>query len=70
MSERDDRPAGESSREGVHEEAARAALEGGSAAGVGAQDGAAAAGSLGAVSSEKPDSVLPQAPPDPTVGPD
>jgi hypothetical protein len=51
MSERDDRPADESSREGV-------------------QDGAAGAGSFGAVSTEKPDSVMPQAPPDPTTGPD
>jgi hypothetical protein len=71
MSERDDRPADESSREGVHEQAARAAMNAGSAGSVGAQDGAAGAGSLGAVSSEKPDSVMPQAARDPTTtGPD
>ena len=70
MSERDDRPADASSREGVHERAERAATEGASGGTVGAQDGAAGAGSLGAVSTEKPDSVMPQGPPDPSIGPD
>ena len=70
MSERDDRPADESSREGVHEQTARAATEGASGGSVGAQDGAAGAGSLGAVSTGKPDSVMPQEAPDPSIGPD
>ena len=70
MRERDDRPVDESSRAGAHEETARAATEGASGGSVGAQDGAAGAGSLGAVSTEKPDSVMPQGAPDPSVGPD
>ena len=60
----------ERSREGVHEEVARTATEGGSPGAVGSLDGAAGAGSLGAVSTEKPGSVMPQGAPDPSIGPD
>jgi hypothetical protein len=70
MSERDDRPADESSREGQHEQVARSAVEGGAPGAVGALDGAAAAGSIGAVGSGKRDSAIPQEAPDPTIGPD
>jgi hypothetical protein len=65
MSERDDRPAGEESDD------ARADVKEGATPGtVGALDGAAAAGSLGAVGADKPDSAMPQDAPDPTIGPD
>jgi hypothetical protein len=70
MSERDDRPADESSREGVREQLSRDEEEGASPGTVGALDGAAAAGSAGAVGAEQPDSVMPQEPPDPSIGPD
>jgi hypothetical protein len=70
MSERDDLPADESSREGQHEQVARSATEGGSPGTVGASDGAAAAGSMGAASVGKRDSVIPQEAPDPSIGPD
>ncbi len=70
MSERDDRPADESSREGQQEQVARSAVEGGAPGAVGALDGAAAAGSIGAVGSGKRDSAIPQGPPDPSIGPD
>ena len=70
MSERDDRPAGESSREGRQQELQRGQVEGGSAGTVGALDGTAAAGSLGAAGTEKPDSVMPHSAPDPSIGPD
>jgi hypothetical protein len=70
MSERDDRPADQDDTEGRREEAARGLEEGGDAGSVGALDGAAAAGSLGAVGGPKPDSVMPQEAPDPSVGPD
>ena len=70
MSERDDRPADESSTEGSSEHVAREAEEGGSPGSVGALDGAAAAGSMGAASTRKPDSAMPQEAPDPSIGPD
>ncbi len=70
MSERDDRPAGESSTEGPREQLAREAAEGGGPGAVGALDGAAAAGSLGAVGGGKRESLLPQDAPDPSIGPD
>lgn len=70
MSERDDRPADESSNEGPREQVARKAVEGGDAGSVGALDGAAAAGGLGAVSDGKRDSLIPQEAPDPSIGPD
>ncbi len=44
--------------------------EGGTPGPVGALDGAAAVGSVGAVGAEKPDGVMPQEAPDPSVGPD
>jgi hypothetical protein len=70
MSERDDRPADESSRENAAELPRRDLAEGGDPGAVGALDGAAAAGSLGAVGSSRPDSVMPQGAPDPSIGPD
>jgi hypothetical protein len=70
MSERDDRPADESSREGQREQVENSAVEGGSPGTVGALDGAAAAGSIGGVGGAKPDSVMPQGAPDPSIGPD
>jgi hypothetical protein len=70
MSERDDRPADESSREGQQEQLATGVEEGGGPGSVGALDGAAAAGSIGAVGGAKSDSVMPQEAPDPSIGPD
>jgi hypothetical protein len=70
MSERDDRPADEDSREGQQEQLQRDLEEGGGPGAVGALDGAAAAGSMGAVGGGKTDSVIPQEPPDPGIGPD
>jgi hypothetical protein len=55
MSERDERPDVE---------------EGATPGTVGALDGAAAAGSVGGVGAAKPDSVMPQEAPDPSIGPD
>ena len=70
MSERDDRPADESSTEGSREHLVRETEEGNSPGSVGALDGPAAAGSTGAVGGAKPDSVMPQEAPDPSIGPD
>ena len=66
MSERDERPmdddSGDAGASDLH--------EGGTPGNVGALDGAAAAGSVGAVGADKPDSLMPQDAPDPSVGPD
>ncbi len=70
MSERDDRPVDESSRENAARAPRRDAEEGGGPSAVGALDGAAAAGSAGGVGGRKPDSLIPQGPPDPSIGPD
>ncbi len=70
MSERDDRPADESSSEGNQEQLATSQKEGGGPGSVGALDGAAAAGSLGGVGGAKMDSAIPQEAPDPSIGPD
>jgi hypothetical protein len=70
MSERDDRPTDETRWEGEREALARESREGGGPGAVGALDGAAAAGSIGAVSGDKTDSVMPQEGPDPGIGPD
>jgi hypothetical protein len=70
MSERDDRPAdGTLDGESRHESAENAA-EVGNAGAVEALDGAAAAGSLGAVGGGERDSVMPEASPDPSIGRD
>ena len=50
--------------------ASREVAEGASPGSVGALDGAAAAGSLGAVGSSPDDGALPTHAPDPSVGPD
>jgi hypothetical protein len=70
MSERDNRPAGEDTQEGEQAHLAEEAHEGASPGSIGAVDGAAAAGSLGAVSSPGPDSEMPTSAPDPSIGPD
>lgn len=70
MSERDDRPADEGSRDGSREQVARSQKEGGGPGAVGALDGAAAAGSLGAVGGSEHDGAIPQQAPDPSIGPD
>ena len=70
MSERDDRPADESSGEGPREQLARGLEEGGAPGAIGALDGTAAAGSLGAVGGGKRESLIPQDAPDPSIGPD
>ncbi len=70
MSERDDRPADESSREGQRSSLATNMEEGGDPGAVGALDGAAAAGAIGAVGGSQRDSVMPQEAPDPSIGPD
>lgn len=68
MSGPEHRPADGSSQVGDLEQPATSQEEG--AGPVGALDGAAAAGSGGAVSGGKRDSVMPQEAPDPTFGPD
>ena len=56
---------------GVHEmPAAQHSAEGATPGSTGALDGAAAAGSAGAVSSRKSESLMPTEAPDPSVGPD
>lgn len=70
MSERDDRPADETLDAESRRQSAQNTAEGGDASAVGALDGAAAAGGLGAMSSGKPDSAMPQEAPDPSTGPD
>jgi hypothetical protein len=70
VSERDDRPADDSLDAEAREQSARSAAEGVTRARSGALDGAAAAGGLGAVGGGKPDSVMPQEAPDPSIGPD
>ena len=69
MSVRDDRTADERSSEAPRAELTGNAVEGGGPDSVGALDGAAVAGGLGAVGSDKPDSVMPHDAPDPTIGP-
>ena len=63
-------PIGESSRDGDEDQLARSQEEGGGPGTVGALDGAAAAGSLGAVGGGKDDGAIPEEAPDPSVGPD
>jgi hypothetical protein len=70
VSERDDRPADENSREGAQEQLEASQEEGGGPGAVGALDGAAAAGSIGAVGAAKRDGAIPQEAPDPSIGPD
>jgi hypothetical protein len=70
MSERDDRPAGEGTMEGQQPHLAQDLEEGASPGTVGAADGVAATGSLGAVAGSPQETVMPEGPPDPTVGPD
>ncbi len=56
---------------GVHEMPASGAIgEGATPGSTGALDGAAAAGSAGAVSAPQPGSLMPTEAPDPSVGPD
>ena len=62
MSERGERP--------ESDDAGTTTDEGATPGTVGALDGAAAAGSLGAVGAEKPESELPHEAPDPSAGPD
>ena len=62
MSERDERPESDDAGTNTH--------EGATPGTVGALDGAAAAGSLGAVGADKPQSEMPQVAPDPSAGPD
>ena len=69
MSERDDRPADAGSRAGSHVQLATSQDEGGGPGAVGALDGAAAAGSLGAVGGRKHDGAIPQDAPTPASGP-
>ena len=69
MSERDDRPAAENTVEGQQEHLQEELQDGAGPAAVGALDGPAAIGSLGAVSGRS-DSEIPQAAPDPSIGPD
>ncbi len=68
MSERDDRPAAEETTEG--REPSQGLVDGATGTQVGALDGAAAAGGLGAVSGGKRQSAMPTDAPDPTIGPD
>ena len=70
MSERDDRPADEASREAPRTQVQEDVDDGGGPGTVGALDGAAAAGSVGGVGAAEPDSLMPQAAPDPSIGPD
>jgi hypothetical protein len=70
MSERDDRPADDTVDAESRQQTARNAAEGGDAGAVGALDGAAAAGGMGAVSGKKRNSAMPLEAPDPSVGPD
>lgn len=70
MSERDDRPAGEETLEGQAPELVKDLREGASPGTVGAADGAAAAGSFGAVGGSGQNAVMPESAPDPTIGPD
>lgn len=70
MSERDDRPAAEETREGQQEHLVQEMGEGATPGTVGALDGAAAAGSIGGTSAARSDSELPQGAPDPSIGPD
>lgn len=66
----EERPADESSRQGEREQLAASQEEGGGAGSIGALDGAAAAGSLGAVGGGRNDRAIPQEAPDPSIGPD
>jgi DNA-binding response OmpR family regulator len=70
VSERDDRPADEESFDDGRERPMQDVEEGASPGSVGALDGAAAAGSTGAVGAPKPGSVMPQEAPDPAKGAD
>lgn len=70
MSERDDRPVAEETRDDQQAELQKDLVEGASPGQIGALDGAAAAGSLGAVGEPEVDSDLPTGAPDPSIGPD
>jgi hypothetical protein len=67
VSERDDRRADD---EAAQEHLDTEAAEGGGPGAVGALDGAAAAGSVGAVGEAKRDGAIPREAPDPGTGPD
>jgi hypothetical protein len=69
MSERDDRTADDTLDAESRDQSARSA-EGGDAGAVGALDGTAAVGGLGAVSGSEQDNVMPEEAPDPSIGPD
>ena len=70
MSERDDRPAAEETSEGQQGHLGDELAEGATPGTTGALDGAAAAGSLGAVGGGAKDSLIPEGAPDPSIGPD
>ena len=70
MSERDDRPADDTLDAESRSRSALNAQEGASAGSIGALDGAAAAGSLGAAGGGERDSGMPEEAPDPSIGPD
>jgi hypothetical protein len=71
MSERDDRLTADEKSEGAPQAALEQELEEGAGPGaVGALDGAAAVGSLGATSTGRGGGVMPSEPPDPRDGAD
>jgi hypothetical protein len=67
VSERDDRPGDD---EAAQQHLDTEVEEGGGPGAVGALDGAAAAGSVGAVGDAKRDGAIPREAPDPSIGPD
>ncbi len=70
MSQPDDRPAGAASGETDKDTLGGDLREGATPGTTGALDGAAAAGSVGAVSGPSGNGVMPEGAPDPSVGPD
>ncbi|MGH3931497.1 MAG: hypothetical protein ACRDTF_16180 [Pseudonocardiaceae bacterium] len=70
MSERDDRPSGEGAVEDQQFLLAQDLDEGAGPGIIGAADGVAGAGSVGAAAGDSKNAVMPDGPPDLTVGPD